>query len=77
MTQRTHYLLDDLAKPSFTYDSTERAVFWASVRLSPESCEDLLDVFEREGAAGAFNSLYAAHMAAGGIPRCSSLGRAA
>ena len=41
--------------------------------LSPESVEDLLTVFDREGCAKAFNDLHQANIAAGGIPRCSSM----
>lgn len=55
------------------------AVYWASVRLSQASVEDLLDLFEREGdqpeARAAFNELYEAHVKTGGIPRVSSLAR--
>lgn len=42
------------------------------VRLSTESVEDLLTIFDREGAASAYNALHDAHINAGGIPRVSS-----
>lgn len=63
--------------PSFTYDPTENAVFWQSTRLSPESCETLLDIFDREGAVRPFLELYDAHLKAGGIARITSLRSAA
>lgn len=49
------------------------AVYWGPVRLSPESCEGLLDIFDREGAAAPFNELYDAHLAVGGCPRVTSI----
>lgn len=42
------------------------------VRLSPESVDQLLSIFDAEGAAEQFNDLYQAHINAGGIPRVSS-----
>lgn len=62
--------------PSYTGCPVERAVFWGSTRLSADAVEDQLSLFERIGgpeAIAAHCDLYAAHMKAGGIPRCSAL----
>lgn len=66
---------DAVVSTSFTVD--HGSVFWGTIRLSPESCEAVLDVFDREGAVRAFNELMDAHMAAGGIARVTSLRSAA
>ncbi len=57
--------------PAFTADRDQ--VFWGSVALSPQSIEDLFDIFIREGCITAFNELHDAHVAAGGIERPSGL----
>ena len=59
--------------PSFTFCPTERAVFFGPHRLSEESCEAILDVFEREGAVRPYLDLYEAGQKAGFIARCTSL----
>lgn len=43
------------------------------VRLQPEQCEGLLDIFDRAEAVTPFNDLWDAHVANGGLPRVSSL----
>lgn len=47
------------------------------VRLSPQSVEDLLNIFQRENEHAAFNALHDAHKRAGGIPMVSSFRRVA
>lgn len=57
---------------SFTYDASENAVYWQTVRLTDEACEKLLDLFEGLGEARVFNELYDQHLKAGGIPRVTN-----
>lgn len=43
------------------------------VRLQPDQCERLLDIFDEAEAVAPFNALWDAHVANGGLPRVSSL----
>lgn len=47
------------------------------VRLTNDQCERLLDIFDEAEAVRPFNELYAAHVAAGGLERVTSLRGAA
>jgi hypothetical protein len=53
------------------------SVYWNKVCLSERDAERLLDLFQDLGdqpeARTAFLDLYEAHLAAGGIERCTSL----
>ena len=65
-----------------TFTPTDGGVFMTGAHkpcfLSPESVEGLLDIFDREGAADLFNSLYEAALRAdAAIPRTSGLRSAA
>jgi hypothetical protein len=64
-----------VTRPSFSAD--DRTVYWGPAAISAPVCEALLDMFDAEGALDAWVDLHACHVFAGGVPRVSSLRRAA
>lgn len=55
---------------AFTHDG--RAVFWGTVRLPVQTIEDLLTLFDDQGAVRPYLDLHDAYVATGGVPRVSA-----